>query len=141
MSETGLLTIEWDRPMQPFERYWKIKEYKVAVKDWSDLPEDELEERISFQKFRDPEGAIHIYSIIEALEIRTQQYDFDSEPLNFTWEMVSFDTYEIEIQIDFENPEAITGDPENFDSLSITFWGTKYFTSTAGKEVRYGTKL
>jgi hypothetical protein len=48
MSETGLLTIEWDRPMQPFERYWKIAEYKVAVKDWSDLPEDELDERISF---------------------------------------------------------------------------------------------
>jgi hypothetical protein len=55
--------------------------------------------------------------------------------------MVSFDTYEIGIQIDFENPEAITGDPENFDTLSITFWGTKYFTSTEGKEVRYGTKL
>ena len=43
--------------------------------------------------------------------------------------------------MNFENPEAITGDPENFDQLSITFWGTKYFESTEGKQVRYGTNL
>ena len=83
--------------MEIYERYWKIPEYKVAVKDWSLIPEDEQAERLEFQKFRDNDGNVTQYSIIDALEVRAIQFDFASEPLILTWDLISFGVRELEI--------------------------------------------
>ena len=61
--------------------------------------------------------------------------------MTFSWDVVTFESTYFQIQLDIENPEALTGNTQLLDQLSLTFWGTKYFTSTEGKEVRYGTNL
>ena len=77
--------------MLVYDDYPKIPEHKVAVKDWSAIPEDEVSERLTFQDFRDQNGYVYRYSIIDALEMRVIQTDFNSEPVRLRYELVSFD--------------------------------------------------
>ena len=48
LTETGVLTIGWDREMAPPQKYEIIPEEKVAVDDYSQFSEREIEERLDF---------------------------------------------------------------------------------------------
>ena len=48
LTETGVLTIGWDREMDPPQKYEIIPEEKVAVEDYSRFSEREIEERLKF---------------------------------------------------------------------------------------------
>lgn len=87
---------------------------------------------------QDPEW----YLIIEALELKIRPGDPDTElkSVNFTWSLVSYDERQIYIQIDFDYPERIS-DRDVYDTLEVYFWGTNFFKSADGKEVRFGSKL
>ena len=43
--------------------------------------------------------------------------------------------------MDIKNPESIADDLGEPDILSVTFWGTEFFTSSEGKEVRFGEEV
>ena len=66
--------------------------------------------------------------------------DTDPLKLNLTWEMLNYNKDFIYIQLYFEYPERISENPQ-YDILEVYFWGTKWFKSDSGNEVRYGTKL
>ena len=56
--------------MTIYEDFASIIDQRVAVKDWSHLPENELEERIEFQRFRLENGTVVTWSVVHALELR-----------------------------------------------------------------------
>jgi hypothetical protein len=106
-----------------------IESSRVAVYDWSALEDDDLAERTEFGLFRDNTDARKVYqmSIIDAFElriVRDKQFKItELEDIEYTWELVSFDEDEIDIQIHFDNPEAISTETNKPDTVSITFWG------------------
>lgn len=81
--------------------------------------------------------------MIDALEVRIERKDpdVDLDPISFTWDIVSYSDKFISLQLDIKNPEKLA---ENFgepDVLSVTFWGTKYFKSSDGFEVKFGSSV
>ena len=81
------------------------------------------------------------YAIIESLEIKLKPGAFSREQyLNLTWELKSYDSEFIYIQLHFEYPNKLS-EETYFDTLQIFFWGTDYFKSANGERVRYGTML
>lgn len=72
-------------------------------------------------------------ALIDALEVRILQDDIEREPINFTWDIVNYEDESIDLQLNIRNPESIGDDFGEPDTLSITFWGTKFFKSTAGR--------
>lgn len=79
--------------------------------------------------------------LIDALEIRVTPSDQDNwvDP-GFSWSIEGYTGDYVYIQLTFEDYRALEQDVE-FDTLSITFWGTNFFQSLNGKEVRQGTTL
>ena len=63
------------------------------------------------------------------MEIRILREDPEAEvdPINFTWDIVSYSRSSIKIQLDIKNAEQIADDLGEPDNLSVTFWGTEYF--------------
>ena len=47
----------------------------------------------------------------------------------------------MKLQLDIKNPESIADDLGEPDILSVTFWGTNYFKSSEGREVRFGAEV
>ena len=55
-------------------------------------------------------------------------------------DILGYDTEYIYLQLYIKNPWEVSADGQ-FDTITVTFWGTEYFKSISNKEVRYGTKL
>ena len=79
--------------------------------------------------------------VVDALELKMRPSEY-SDPLvlDLQWEMLDFNRDQIWIQLYFENPPRVS---ENIlhDTLEVYFWGTEYFRSWQGEDVRFGTKL
>ena len=82
-------------------------------------------------------------ALIDALEIRITREDPEAnvEQIEFTWDILSYSQRYIQIQLDIENAERIAEDFGEPDNLSVTFWGTEYFKSSTGEEVKYGEEV
>ena len=145
LTETGVLTIGWDRLMRQPQNYREIPEKKVAVNNISHFSEQEIEQRVEFNWFRsnDEEAKALKLALIDAMEVRITREDPDArvESIDFTWDILSYSQREIRIQLDIDNAERIAEDFGEPDNLSVTFWGTEYFTSSQGQEVRYGEEV
>jgi len=80
--------------------------------------------------------------IIDSLELRIAPRDGDldeSEKVNFSWEVVSFDPESLVLQLFIDNPESVS-EGGQIDALYITFFGTSLFKAKdTGIPVRYGT--
>ena len=79
--------------MRPPEGYEALLDLKVAIDDYSAFTADEVKERLEFAWFRE-EGsndAIRL-ALIDALEVRIRRADpdSDSEPIMFSWEVISY---------------------------------------------------
>jgi len=81
-------------------------------------------------------------TIVPALEIEVQPGEMsDKKWLNITsWEMIGFSDQWIWIQLNFTSPQRLSEEVV-LDDLKVTFWGTQYFKSKAGFDVRFGTVL
>ena len=60
--------------------------------------------------------------------------------LKLTWKMLDYSKENIWIQLYFAYPPRVSEHIE-FDTLEVYFWGTEYFRSWQGEDVRFGTKL
>lgn len=80
--------------------------------------------------------------LIDALELRITPEDSEiGIKVNFTWDILGYSEEFIWLQLYILNPWEISQTEQQLDTLSVTFWGTEYFKSQQGKEVRYGTTL
>ena len=79
--------------------------------------------------------------LIDALEVRiTPENPEQGRKIEFTWDILGYSEEFIWLQLVIRNPWDITEETQK-DMLSVTFWGTEYFRSVQGKEVRFGTTL
>lgn len=62
-----------------------------------------------------------------------------SEVQSFRWDVLDFDQNWITLQIDIENPEAVSFQSKDF--IVVTFFGVEFFKSFQGVEVEFGTQL
>ena len=69
--------------------------------------------------------------------------DDSDEPIDidFTWEFIKFEPYEVQIQLYFDTPEGISPDANNPDNVMITFWAGDLFEAENGKNVRPGLTI
>lgn len=144
LSDYGLLRIGWDQPVRPLADFEKIfPDKKTAVRDWSAFDEEDVEARLElgYYKVWGEPPAVQL-ALIDSLELRILPADVTlaTDPIEFTWQLVSYDSRFIEIQLEISNPQSIgeSGEP---DILSVTFWGKSYFSNQAGEDVLYGTEL
>jgi len=49
-------------------------------------------------------------ALIDALEVRILKDDEERDPINFSWDVVSYTETFIELQLDIRNPELIAED-------------------------------
>ena len=79
--------------------------------------------------------------VVDALELKLRPGEF-SDPLvlDLQWEMLDFNREQIWIQLYFDYPPRISENIQH-DTLEVYFWGTDYFRSWQGEDVRFGTKL
>lgn len=75
------------------------------------------------------------------MRIRRADPDSDSGPIVFSWKVASYTQRFLQLQLDIKNPESIADDLGDPDILSVTFWGTNFFKSSEGKEVRFGAEV
>ena len=79
--------------------------------------------------------------LLEALEIQIRPDDEDFGVfVQFEWDILGYDDNFIWLQLLFQNPWEVAADGQ-FDTIFVTFWGTEYFQSINGKEVRYGETI
>lgn len=79
--------------------------------------------------------------LLDALEVRIMPDDPDEgKVVEFEWDILGYDNDYIWLQLYIKNPWDVAADGQ-FDTISVTFWGTEYFKSVNNKEVRYGTTL
>jgi hypothetical protein len=79
--------------------------------------------------------------LLDALEIKILPDDPEvGKVVNFDWDILGYDTEYIYLQLYIKNPWEVSVDGQ-FDTITVTFWGTEYFKSISNKEVRYGTTL
>jgi len=79
--------------------------------------------------------------LLDALEIKIMPDDPEiGKVVNFKWDILGYNTEYIYLQLSLQNPWEVSADGQ-FDTISVTFWGTEYFKSISNKEVRYGTVL
>ena len=79
--------------------------------------------------------------LLDALEIAVTPDDPErKEKLNFSWNLQDYTEDHLWIELDFEDPTVVSEDSE-FDTLSITFWGTDYFKNEYDEEVEIGTTV
>ena len=65
----------------------------------------------------------------------------EEQYLNLTWELLSYDSQFIFIQLEFEHPSRISSS-QYYDTLEVHFWGNDFFKSAEdGEPVRYGAML
>ena len=147
VTQTGLVTIGWDQAMRPPADFKQIPAEKVALEDLSVFDERDVSDRVEFKWYnveKDLRGqeAVRL-ALIDALEVRILREYPDEEltPVIFSYEIVSYSSEYIDLQLDIENPEDIGEDYGRPDRLTVTFWGTEYFESRSGVEVKYGMEL
>jgi hypothetical protein len=82
--------------------------------------------------------------LIDSLELRIAPRDGDfeeSERVIFSWEVISFDSETLALQLIIDSPEIVS-EGGQIDALYITFFGTSLFKAKdTGIPVRYGTIL
>lgn len=135
LTSTGMLTIEWDRKVQALADFATIGKSRVAVRNSNSTtedpyslankdyfpPEDRDRRQLFYRhydKLRDEEMEeigeaeeedYEWYLILEALEIKVKPSAFSDERyLNLTWEMLSFDSKHIFIQLFFDYPSFVS---------------------------------
>jgi hypothetical protein len=130
-----MLVIGWDRTMKTPNDYKAIKPSRVAVKngnttepnpyslnnpDYRDSSQDHARRlNVRYYKLLNVEEAIdpEWYAIIESLEIKLKPGPFSEERyLNLTWEMKSYDSELIFIQLYFDYPDKVS-EETYFDTL------------------------
>lgn len=147
LTETGLLTIGWDRFMEKPEDPSEIRPSKVGITetdlppDYSKLPQRKLQERVH-NWYTDKKAYLEWLMIVDALEIKVEPGEYSNPALLQLkdWKVVNFSATQIWIQIYFEYPDNISEKVVG-DDLTVTFWGTEFFKAKNGKKVRYGTKI
>lgn len=102
LSDTGLLTIGWDRLMQQPPNYTGIPDEQIAISDWSAFSKEDVEQRLDFGVYSYPgEETGYWFAIINALEVRiipsVDDIDTEPQPINFTWSMISFSGSQLQI--------------------------------------------
>ena len=75
------------------------------------------------------------------MRITREDPDAEVPPIEFTWDILGYNSRFLQIQLEIKNPESIGDDFGEPDNLSVTFWGTKYFKSQEGVEVGYGSEV
>ena len=80
--------------------------------------------------------------LLEALQVKLKK-DLDADDLaevqSFTWDVLGFDQNYIMLQINIQNPEAVSFHSRDF--IEVTFYGVEFFKSFQGVEVEFGTQL
>ena len=91
--------------------------------------------------FEKDEDYLEWLLVVDALELKLAPGEnSNSAVLKLTWEMLNYSKETIWIQLYFEYPPRISENIE-FDTLEVYFWGTEFFRSWEGEDVRFGTKL
>ena len=157
-SQTGLMTIGWDRTMQPAEEPKEIPITRVPVRVDQLPPEDETDGHSVIGRggrrlageieqpiwFRDSEKDRLIrVALLDALQVRLKMdEDSDEDALveNFAWDIEGYSPDFVWLRIKFDNPQDI-GAFDSKDIIEVTFWGIEFFKSFQGIEVEFGTKL
>ena len=133
--------------MRPPEVIETIPPTKIAVESHIDLEEIRFQQRSQSLKSlgdvvrlpKDPElvyfanETSRFYErmqLIDALELQILPNDPENtiHKLEFTWDLIAYDEDNIQIQLHFINPYAISDDSA-LDKLSVTFWGVEFFKS------------
>ena len=85
-------------------------------------------------------------TITDAIEIAVldSEDDSDDSPSKtpIRWEVTEYRPEEMSLQIDFSNLEVEQHeDQKSFDTVVVTFWGTKYLRDKSKREVPIGTQI
>ena len=79
------------------------------------------------------------------LRLRSAEYneyeDAEKPEKNFDWNVTKYDDHSMEIQLYFENPEAISRQSNDFDVVRIEFINTTLIYDFVGQELEEGTYI
>ena len=79
------------------------------------------------------------------LSLRSAEYneyeDAEKPEKNFDWNVTKYDDHSMEIQLYFENPEAISRESNDFDVVRIDFINTTLIYDFVGQELEEGTYI
>lgn len=151
VDESGLLTIDWDKMMQKPANLDLIKTSEYAVVDEGDpaarsLLDTRQDRRRQLARrrewFNTDDQYLKYLLVIEALEIEiiASFEDGLSKEVPFTWDLVVFAEFDIQIQLYFRQEEMRVS-RNQVNNVSVTFWGTEFFKSIDENEVRYGERI
>ena len=87
-----------------------------------------------------PGGLEEKIFIYDGIEVNITAKGGPDRELKYTWHIIGYNEHFIWFKFDFEQPESAS-EYENFDEMKITFWETKYFFSTEGKQMGFGTSV
>ena len=127
--------------------YAKIPSSQVAIRQWNPTDRRVLMGQTEFESgsvvwFADRESQEYEkMKLIEAMEVQIIPEDAESaKQAEFDWTILGYDSNFIWVQLEIQNPEDVSTNGQ-FDTISVTFWGTEYFKSATDHEVRYGTTI
>jgi hypothetical protein len=82
------------------------------------------------------------FDIRPAVDLRLQQsVDSDAGEQGFTQKIVDFTETQMKIQINFDNPDAISNSGISTDTMSITFWSSELLQGKNGLPLSEGQTI
>ena len=138
ISETGLLTIEWDRKIRTVDEPDQIGSTQVLLR----VDQSEKLRRRQLQDFWLQSGKLEELEqvkIKQTLEISLIRDD--EEDIGLLWEIVASTNSQLQIQIHLDE-ELMVRNNERYQLIRVTIWGNEFFKDTQENEpVRLGTTV
>ena len=128
LSETGILTIKWDREMQQITDVTSVPPAEVILRQESSQRRRSLQDDAYW--ISDYFGSIDGYEkvgIKKAVEVRLERsYEDD---ISLDWSVLESTPDQFVVQINFDI-ESLASDESIIANLKVTFWGTEFFKSS-----------
>ena len=136
-SEDGVATLKFNTPVK-VPSVTEVLDSRVALRMTKAITSNDP----IYETYETADGLAD-FQIRDAIEVKMIPGDDSDEPvdIDFTWEFIKFEPYEVQIQLYFDTPESISPDANNPDNVMITFWAGDLFEAENGKNVRPGLTI
>lgn len=102
----------------------ELLESKVALRLTQAIKENEVSNKEYLT-----ENGIGQFQIRNAIEVNMKPSSATDDPvkIDFSWEIISFTEYQVELQLYFDFPESVSSTSNEPDNIEITFWAGDLF--------------